>query len=145
MAYDEALARRVRELLAQRHGITERRMFGGLAFLQHGKMFVGIRDDTLMARVGPARHADALAMSHVRPMDFTGRPIRGYVYIDAPGLVDDHALQAWVLWCADFVAALTAPAARPAAGGPPHRRRQRRWTGCGRGSVPRRPGRNPCW
>ena len=114
MAFDTGLAQRVREALGERAGVTERRMFGGLAFLLDGKMFVGVQDDTLMARVGPARHADALALPHVRPMDFTGRPMTGYVYIDAPGLVADDQLAAWVGWCADHVAGLPAKA-RPAA------------------------------
>jgi TfoX N-terminal domain len=117
MAYDPGLAERVREVLggwagAHRHVLTERAMFGGLAFLVDGKMFVGIRDATLMARVGPVRHNDALAMPHVRPMDFTGRPMKGYVYIDPPGLEEDHDLSAWVQWCVAFVAALPAKGAR---------------------------------
>lgn len=113
MAFDAGLAQRVREVLASQPGVTERAMFGGLAFLVDGKMFVGINHTSLMARVGPERHADALAQPHVRPMDFTGRPMRGYVYIDAPGLREDHDLAAWVQWCAAFVAALPAKPAKP--------------------------------
>jgi TfoX/Sxy family transcriptional regulator of competence genes len=82
MAFDPELAERVRTVLAGRPDITERRMFGGLAFLVDGKMFIGIRNASLMARVGPQRHEDALALPHVRPMDFTGRPMKGYVYVD---------------------------------------------------------------
>ena len=106
MSFDPGLAQRVREVLAQRQGITERRMFGGLAFLVDGKMFVGIRDGTLMARVGVERHQDALAQPHVRKMDFTGRPMKGYVYVDPPGLAEDRELQAWVSWCVAHVSAL---------------------------------------
>ena len=106
MTYDLGLAQRVREALDSRHCISERKMFGGLAFLVDGKMFVGVQDSTLMARVGPERYQDALAVPHVREMDFTGRPMKGYVYVDAPGLADDRDLQAWVQWCAGFVAAL---------------------------------------
>lgn len=106
MAFDPGLAQRVREVLGDRPGITERKMFGGLAFLVHGKMFVGIRNSSLMARVGPERHADALAMSNVRAMDFTGRPMKGYVYIDPPAIADERDLQAWVVWCAEYVASL---------------------------------------
>ena len=83
-------------------------MFGGLAFLQDGKMFVGILGETLMARVGPEHYEDALALPQVRPMDFTGKPMKGYVYIDAPGIEDDAQLAAWVNWCAAFVATLPA-------------------------------------
>ena len=81
-------------------------MFGGLAFLVDGKMFVGIRNSSLMARVGPERHQDALAMPGVRVMDFTGRPMKGYVYIDPPAISGDKDLRAWVLWCVELVAKL---------------------------------------
>lgn len=106
MAFDDGLAQRVRRVLGSRPGITERRMFGGLAFLVDGKMFVGIQDAVLMARVGAERHHDALAMPHVRDMDFTGRPMKGYVYIDPPAIAADADLAAWVGWCVDHVARL---------------------------------------
>ncbi len=112
MAFDPGLAQRVREVLGERPGITERRMFGGLAFMVHGRMFVGVQDGSLMARVGPERHDDALAMPCVRLMDFTGRPMKGYVYIDPPAIAEDPALQAWVRWCVDYAAALPGAAAR---------------------------------
>ena len=108
MAYDTAIAQRVRDILERRPGISERPMFGGLAFLIDGKMFVGILGSALMARVGVERHADALNVPHVRQMDFTGRPMKGYVYVDEPGLREDRNLKAWVQWCADYVAALPA-------------------------------------
>ncbi len=108
MAYDSGLAQRIREALADRQGITERKMFGGLAFLIDGKMFVGVQDSVLMARVGPERHQDALAVANVREMDFTGRPMKGYVYVDPPGLAEDRDLNNWVQWCANFVASLPA-------------------------------------
>jgi len=79
-------------------------MFGGLAFLLEGKMFIGIRNSSLMARVGPEHHRDALAMPGVRVMDFTGRPMKGYVYIDPPALVEERDLAAWVWWCVQYVA-----------------------------------------
>ena len=106
MAFDPGLAQRVREVLADRPNISERAMFGGLAFLVGGRMFVGIRDSSLMARVGAERHQDALAMPGVRVMDFTGRPMNGYVYIDAPAISADQDLKAWVLWCVEFVSRL---------------------------------------
>ena len=112
MAFDEGLAQRVREALAGRPGITERRMFGGLAFLVDGKMFVGISGSKLMARVGVERYQDALAVPHVRQMDFTGKPMKGYVYVDPPGLVEDKDLGAWVSWCSAYAAALPAKASR---------------------------------
>ncbi|MBL8317890.1 MAG: TfoX/Sxy family protein [Burkholderiaceae bacterium] len=113
MAFDAGLAQRVREVLGARPGITERRMFGGLAFLVDGKMFVGIQDAVLMARVGAERHHDALAMPHVRAMDFTGKPMKGYVYVDPPAIAADKDLSAWVLWCEDHARRLPAKKPRP--------------------------------
>lgn len=106
MAFDPVLAQRVREVLVGRAGITERKMFGGLAFLVDGKMFVGILGVSVMARVGPERHLDALALPGVRVMDFSGRPMKGYVFVDPPAIAADRDLKAWVLWCADYVTAL---------------------------------------
>lgn len=108
MAYDSGLAQRIRASLEGRPGISEQAMFGGLAFLVDGKMFVGVQGSVLMARVGSERHADALAVSHVREMDFTGRPMQGYVYVDPPGLMADKDLHTWVHWCVGYVAALPA-------------------------------------
>jgi TfoX/Sxy family transcriptional regulator of competence genes len=102
MAFDQGLAQRVRESLNDSAGVTERRMFGGLAFLLHGHMFVGIVGSTLMARVGPQHQEQALAAPHVRPMDFTGRPMKGYVYVDPEGLAEDQDLEKWVHACAEF-------------------------------------------
>lgn len=96
MAYDEGLAERLRALLDERPGVTEKAMFGGVAFLLDGKMFVGIVKDELMARVGPDAHEAALRQPHARTMDFTGRPMRGYVFVAPEGFAEDAALQRWV-------------------------------------------------
>ncbi len=82
MAYDEYLVSRIRKALEREPGITEKKMFGGVAFLRHGLMFVGVSDSTLTARVGEDLYQDSLAREHVRVMDFTGKPMAGYVYID---------------------------------------------------------------
>lgn len=111
MAYDEALAERIRSVLADRDGVTEQRMFGGMAFLIGGRMAVGVVRDELMVRVGPDVHDDAIARSHVRPMDFTGRPMRGFVYVAPAGIVGDPDLQRWVEAGASF-AASQAPSKR---------------------------------
>jgi TfoX/Sxy family transcriptional regulator of competence genes len=103
VAFDEGLAERIRELLRDRRDVTERRMFGGLAFMQNGHMFVGIVGDTLMARVGPDSYAKALAQKHVREMDFTGKPMKGYVYVAPEGFESDTALEGWIGRCAAFV------------------------------------------
>ncbi len=121
MAYDEGVAQRVREALADRHEISERRMFGGLAFMQRGHMVLGVVKDALMARVGADGHADALAQPHARQMDFTGRPMTAFVYVEPAGFETDAALQAWVERCTAFAATLppkpparaTAPRAKP--------------------------------
>ena len=112
MAFDPGLAQRVRETLAARRDISERKMFGGLAFLVNGKMFIGIRNASLMARVGLEHYEDALAMPGVRVMDFTGRALQGYVYIDPPAIAEDKDLHAWITWCVQHVAGLPAKRAR---------------------------------
>lgn len=106
MAFDEGLAERIRDLLRDERGITERRMFGGLAFMHNGHMFVGIIADTLMARVGPQGYAEALMQPRVREMDFTGKPMKGYVYVDPAGFESDAALERWVGRCQAFVRTL---------------------------------------
>ncbi len=104
MAYDTALADRIRRTLARRKGVTEKAMFGGLAFLLDGKMFVGIVKDELMVRVGPEHHEEAIAQPHARTMDFTGRPMKGYVFVAPAGLRGDEALAGWVERGRAFVA-----------------------------------------
>ena len=106
MAYDENLARRIRGALPRKAGISERKMFGGIAFLLRGHMFIGITNDSLMARVGPAEYDGALAMEHVREMDFTGKPMRGYVFVSSKGLKDAAALKFWVEQCISFASTL---------------------------------------
>jgi hypothetical protein len=106
MAYDERLARRMRELLAGRAGISERKMFGGIAFLKKGHMFAGVSNDSLMARIGPENYEAALKRKHVREMDFTGRPMNGYVFVDAAGLKTAKDLRYWLQLCEDFVTPL---------------------------------------
>ena len=104
--YDHELADRIRKSLAGRRGVTEKEMFGGIAFLRGGRMFCGIANDALMARIGPDRYEGALSKPHVRPMDFTGRAMKGYVFIDRPGLRTEKALESWVTQCLDFVSTL---------------------------------------
>jgi len=96
MAYDEGLAQRIREALEEREDVTERKMFGGLAFLLGGNMSVGIVGDELMVRVGPDAWKSALARPHAREMDFTGRAMKGFVYVGCEGFESDEDLEAWV-------------------------------------------------
>ncbi|MFN8469189.1 MAG: TfoX/Sxy family protein [Caldilineaceae bacterium] len=106
MAYSEHLANRVRAFAKVRPTVTEKKMFGGLAFMLNGNMFCGITDDSLMARIGPDHYAAALAKPHVRVMDFTGRIMKGYVYVDPAGLATDKDLQYWIELCAEYVLTL---------------------------------------
>ena len=76
--------------------ISEKKMFGGLSFLLGGHMCVGIVGDELMVRVGADAHADALEQLHARPMDFTGRPMKGFVYVAAEGFESDADLREWI-------------------------------------------------
>lgn len=87
-------------------------MFGGVAFLLDGKMFCGITNDDLMVRVGPERYETSLAEAHVRPMDFTGRPMNGYVFVGAKGTQRRDAIRKWVDVATAFVATLPGKAAR---------------------------------
>jgi TfoX/Sxy family transcriptional regulator of competence genes len=106
MAYDETLADRIRRAVRPRADVTEKKMFGGLAFLLDGRMFCGILKDDLMVRVGPERYKAALAEAHVRPMDFTGRPMNGYVFVGPDGSRTEKAIKKWVDEGAAFVATL---------------------------------------
>jgi len=102
MAYDEGLAERLRDLFAERPGICERKMFDGLAFMYRGHMLVGILGDSLMARVGPAEYAAAIRHPHIREMDFTGKPMKGYIYVDPAGIESDTDLDKWIGLCLRF-------------------------------------------
>ena len=96
MSYDEKLAARVRKVLADRDDVVEKKMFGGLCFMVNGAMCCGLTKSDFMVRVGAAQFDDALAQPHARPMDFTGRPLKGMVYVAPEGLRTDAALAGWV-------------------------------------------------
>jgi TfoX/Sxy family transcriptional regulator of competence genes len=95
MAYDETLAARVRELLAARVDVSERRMFGGLTFMVAGGMCCGVNGRELIVRLDPEEAERAVNEPHARPMDFTRRPMRGFVTVRPEGLADDE-LNRWV-------------------------------------------------
>lgn len=107
MPFDERLAVRVRAALGARRGVTERRMFGGLAFLLDGRMFCGIIGDEIVARVGPDRYEACLSLPHARPMDFTGKPMKGYIYVAAAGVRTTRAVRTWVERGRAFVSSMT--------------------------------------
>jgi hypothetical protein len=81
-------------------------MFGGLAFMLHGKMFCGILKDDLVVRVGPDGYEKALSRAHTRPMDFTGRPMKGYVFVAPGGLKTDKMLGKWIKKGVEFASSL---------------------------------------
>src|SRR5688572_4046264 len=96
MAFNETLAQRIRDALKAHRGVSERKMFGGLAFMLNGNMCCGILGDELMVRVGDAGYENALKRPHVRPMDFTGRPMRGMIFVSTAGLQTRPALESWL-------------------------------------------------
>jgi TfoX/Sxy family transcriptional regulator of competence genes len=110
MAFSEALAARVREVLGRQEGITERKMFGGLAFLLNGNMCCGIVSDRLMLRLGESGAAEALAEAHTRMMDFTGKPMKSMVYVDPGGFASEEALRKWVRRAVAYASTLPAKA-----------------------------------
>jgi hypothetical protein len=114
VAYNEDLAGRVRAVLPRGEAVTERQMFGGLAFMLAGHMFCGVVKDSLMARLDPEGAGRALDQPHVRPMDFTGRPMKGMVFVDPGGLHGD-ALRQWVDAAAGYARSLPPKQATPAA------------------------------
>ncbi|MEU6283361.1 TfoX/Sxy family protein [Streptomyces sp. NPDC047028] len=108
MAYDEGLAQRVRERLGTDPGVTERKMFGGIAFLCHGNMAVGVTGDDLLVRVGPDATDAALGRPGVRLFDMTGRPMRGWVVVAGESVAEDVRLDAWIDEGRAFAASLPA-------------------------------------
>jgi hypothetical protein len=96
MAYDERLAERIRHVFGERRDITERKMFGGLAFLLQGRMCCGIVGSDLMVRMTDDEFNTVMLGPHVRPMDFTGKPLRGFVYVSPRGFRTATALRTWL-------------------------------------------------
>ena len=107
MPYDEKLVDRVRGVLTGK-AFEERKMFGGLTFMVQGNMCCGVEGDRLMVRVGPEKHDEALGQEHAQPMDFTGRPMKGMVFVGSEGLTSDKDLKSWVKRGVDFALSLPA-------------------------------------
>lgn len=106
MAYDEGLAERLRAYFDGRDDVREKRMFGGLCFMVAGNMCCGIVKDTLMARVGPDQYDECLQQPYATEMDFTGKPMRGMIYVAPEGIAEDDELAAWASRCEAFVVML---------------------------------------
>ena len=108
MAFDENLADRIRVALARKKGVEERKMFGGLCFLLHGNMLVGVWREFLIARLGPDQGDEALLEPHVRKMDITGKPMKGWIMVQPDGVAGEIAVKEWVKRAIKFVGKLPA-------------------------------------
>jgi hypothetical protein len=106
MAYDEELAERVREVISARADLSERKMFGGIAFMVGGNMAVGVTGDELMVRLDPADSEKALTEDGVRVFDMTGRPMKGWILVSAERISGETGLSEWVDAGADYAASL---------------------------------------
>lgn len=112
MAFDEGLADRARRQLAGRPGFSERRMFGGVAFMINGHMCCGVVKTDLMVRLAEADAANARQEPHTRPMDFTGKPMKSMVYVEPAGTDAENDLERWVLRAEAFARTLPPKPAR---------------------------------
>jgi TfoX/Sxy family transcriptional regulator of competence genes len=106
MAFDEGLARRIRKRLAVHKGLTEKKMFGGLAFLLNGNMCCGVHRRELIVRLEPAQTEAALAEPDTRIFDLSGRPMKGWILVEAPGLADEPSLAKWLRLGTNYAASL---------------------------------------
>jgi TfoX/Sxy family transcriptional regulator of competence genes len=106
--YDEKLAVRVRSVMEEEGPYVEKKMFGGLCFLVRGNMALGVTHEDLMVRVGAEAHEDTLKLKHARPMDFTGRPMKGMVFVGPEGTGAKKNLRAWVRRGLKFAGSLPA-------------------------------------
>lgn len=104
MSYSEELVEKVRDLLQESEGLTEKQMFGGLAFMLNGNMACGVVGEELMVRVGPENYDNALSERYTRPMDYTGRPLKGMVYVEEDAIVEN--LDGWVTRGVEFAGSL---------------------------------------
>jgi TfoX/Sxy family transcriptional regulator of competence genes len=96
MAYDTALAERVRAMLQPYQGVAEKKMFGGLTFMINNHMCCGVEKTRLMVRVGPEKYEEVLQDADAVPMDFTGRALRGFIYVEPEGIASQESLRHWL-------------------------------------------------
>jgi TfoX N-terminal domain len=106
VGFDEQAAERVRRVLSARRDVVEKRMVGGLGFMVNGSLCCGVAGTALMVRVGPEAREQALQEPHVRPMEFAGHPMAGFVRVEPGGYGTDAALGAWIQRGLDFVSTL---------------------------------------
>ena len=103
MAFNESLAQRIRDALARKKNIKEKKMFGGVCFLLNGNMLVGVWKDSLIARLGPDQGEEALLEPHVKAFDITGKPMKNWILVEPEGVVDDDQLKDWIQRAVKFV------------------------------------------
>ena len=127
MAYSETLAARIRAFLGDRRGLTEKKMFGGMAFFLNGNMCCGVLRDEIVLKVGKDRDEELLKRKGCRPFDFTGKPMRGMVMVAESAVPDEDAIADWI------EPALQAAAAKPPKKPKPARTMEK---------EPRKPGKN---
>ena len=103
MVYDEKLANRIQNIIQRRKGFTQKKMFGGISFLINGKMCCGVIKNDLVVRVNPGSYEKLITEKHVRPMDFTGRPMKGFVYVGPNGCKSTKMIARWVNLSVNYV------------------------------------------
>lgn len=108
MAFDEKLAERIRKRLGKRKGLTEKKMFGGIAFLLNGNMCCGVHKGDIIVRLEPKETEKALSQSHARAFDLTGRPMKGWLLVAGEGVVTDAALGKWIDVATSYAGSLPA-------------------------------------
>jgi hypothetical protein len=108
MAFSEVLAERIRQRLARRKNVEEKKMFGGVSFLLNGNLLIGVWKDSLCVRLGPEQAEKVLTKPHVKEFDITGRPMKGWVLVEPEGVTDDDQLSAWIQRAVKFVGRLPA-------------------------------------
>ncbi len=106
MAFDKILAGRIRDALALKRGVEEKKMFGCICFMLNGNALAGVWKDSLIARLGPDKGEAALLEPHVRQFDITGRPMRNWVVVEPEGIEDDEQLANWIERAMKFVKTL---------------------------------------
>ena len=108
MVFNEALAVRIRQQLARRKNVEEKKMFGGVGFLLNGNLLVGVWKDSLVVRLGSDEGEEALKEPHVKEFDITGRPMRNWVLVEPEGVEDDDQLSGWIQRAMKFLRTLPA-------------------------------------
>jgi TfoX/Sxy family transcriptional regulator of competence genes len=102
MAYSEKLTSQIREALVDTPKVAEKYMFGGVCFMVNNKMCIGVVKDEMMCRINPEKEEEALEKTGCRPMDFTGRPMKGYVFVDEEGMKSKKDFMYWINLSLDF-------------------------------------------